>query len=227
MPLVLALDVNETLSDMSVLSGPLAEVGASGDALSTWFASTLRDGFALAATGGYAEFATIAQSTLRSMLVQEDSLRCALDEASRHVLSAMAELPLHEDVARGIERLHAAGIRLITLTNGSAATARRLLENGGVAHCIELFLSVEQMGHWKPDRRAYRFAAEACGVRLDALMLVAVHPWDIHGAKCAGLRAAWINRDGAGYPDFFSSPELTCSSFEALADELVGDPADG
>jgi 2-haloacid dehalogenase len=227
MPSVLALDVNETLSDMGALSGPLSEVGASGEVLPTWFASTLRDGFALAATGGYADFATIADATLRSLLAHEASLRCDPDEASRHVLATIGGLPLHDDVARGLERLHAAGIRLITLTNGSAATARQLLENGGVAGCIEQFLSVEQVGHWKPDHRAYRFAAEACGVPVDALMLVAVHPWDIHGAKSAGLEAAWINRDGGSYPEFFSTPELTCASFETLADALAGTRAPG
>jgi 2-haloacid dehalogenase len=52
-------------------------------------------------------------------------------------------------------------------------------------------------------------------------MLVAVHPWDIHGAARAGLRTAWLNRGGARYPDHFAAPDLSPTSLVALADELA------
>ncbi len=50
-PQVAVFDVNETLSDLSGLKERLADVGASPDLLDLWFATTLRDGFALTATG--------------------------------------------------------------------------------------------------------------------------------------------------------------------------------
>lgn len=37
------------------------------------------------------------------------------------------------------------------------------------------------------------------------LLLVAVRPWDIHGASCAGLATTWVNRTGAPYPDHFQT----------------------
>ena len=51
-------------------------------------------------------------------------------------------------------------------------------------------------------------------------MLVAVHPWDIEGARRAGLRTAWVNRSGARYPDHFGRAELEVASLEALATAL-------
>src|SRR5947209_15155349 len=192
-PSVVALDVNETLSDMSALCRPIEALGAPRDILQAWFTQTLRDGFALAAAGGYADFAAIAHGVLRSMLAEVPGLDRDPDEAAEHVLGAMAELPLHSDVAAGLQRLHASGFRLVALTNGSAETARQLLENSGVADCIEDFLSVEVVKHWKPAPEAYRFAAEACGVSEQQMMLAAVHPWDIDGAKRAGLATAWVD----------------------------------
>lgn len=218
---VLALDVNETLSDMSPLGPRLEEVGVSADFLGTWFASTLRDGFGLTLAGAYADFATLAHATLCSLFVGVKTLVCDPDEAAARVVSGIGELPLHADVRPGLQSLRAAGIRLITLTNGSPAAAQRLLSRGGVDGYIEEFLSVEEVRRWKPAPEPYRFAAARAGVPMGEVMLAAVHPWDIDGAKRAGLTAAWINRDGIRYPGHFSHPDLTCSDFRTLADALI------
>lgn len=50
-------------------------------------------------------------------------------------------------------------------------------------------------------------------------MLVAVHPWDIHGAA-AGLRTAWINRTGATYPSYFRAAEIEAKDLVDLAEIL-------
>lgn len=50
-PRLLLFDVNETLSDLEPLRKRFEQVGASGRLLEVWFASTLRNGFALTAAG--------------------------------------------------------------------------------------------------------------------------------------------------------------------------------
>ena len=52
-------------------------------------------------------------------------------------------------------------------------------------------------------------------------MLIAVHPWDIDGAKRAGLRGGWLNRRRSPYPDFFRPPDATAETLGGLADELL------
>jgi 2-haloacid dehalogenase len=49
-----------------------------------------------------------------------------------------------------------------------------------------------------------------------------VHPWDIHGAKRAGLRAGWLDRQGGAYPEVFEPPDATARDFPALVRALVG-----
>jgi 2-haloacid dehalogenase len=133
----------------------------------------------------------------------------------------MGELPLHDDVRPSLERLHRAGIKLVALTNGSEEITRQLLERGGTAPYVEQYLSVEQVRRWKPAPEAYLIAAERCGVAPGDVTLVAVHPWDVDGAKRAGLSAAWISRNGAGYPEHLTPPDLSCSGFAALADAVI------
>lgn len=122
-PRVAVFDVNETLSDLSGLVPRLTEVGAPPDLLPAWFAATLRDGFALTATGCLADFATIGSFTLASMLSDVDDLRGTPEEAAEHVVSAMAQLDLHPDVAPGLRTLVEAGVRVVTLSNGAARVA--------------------------------------------------------------------------------------------------------
>lgn len=39
---------------------------------------------------------------------------------------------------------------------------------------------------WKPAKEAYRFAVNALLLQPNEVMLVAVHPWDCHGALQVG-----------------------------------------
>lgn len=50
---------------------------------------------------------------------------------------------------------------------------------------------------------------------------MAVHPWDIHGARRAGLRAGWIARRPLPYPDHFAAPDLQAPDLGALASQVL------
>jgi 2-haloacid dehalogenase len=219
-PQVLVFDVNQTLSDLSPLRDRFGEVGAPPDLAAAWFAGVLRDGLALATTGESAPFAELAQAELRSVLRPvrgEDGLA----DAVRHVLEGLASLDVHPDVVEGVRELRGLGIELVTLSNGATSVAEGLLTRAGIRAEFAQLLSVEDVGIWKPAEAAYDHALKACGVSAEEAMLVAVHPWDIHGAARAGLRTAWVNRDDATYPDHFASPELSPDSLVALAANLA------
>lgn len=159
---------------------------------------------------------------MRALLAAQPGLRTAPEGAAEHVLAGLGELDVHPDVGSGLRRLQAAGLRVVTLTNGAAENAQRLLERAGVADAVEAFLSIDSVRRWKPAPEPYRFAAERCGVLPEEMLLAAVHPWDTDGARRAGLRACWIDRAGTDFPDPCPPPELTCSSLEELAVALGG-----
>ena len=70
---------------------------------------------------------------------------------------------------------------------------------------------------WKPHASAYVETLEECGVRAADAMLVAVHPWDIHGAARVGLRTGWVDAAGKRYPPYFRVREVTAPGLDALA----------
>lgn len=135
-------------------------------------------------------------------------------------MDGFRDLDVHPDVVDGIRGLRSARLRLVTLTNGSTAVSDRLLVKAGIRPEFEELISVESAGVWKPASGSYRHATEVCGVPLEQMLLVAVHPWDIDGAARAGMRTAWINRTGAQYPPYFTTPDLTLSALTQLVDQL-------
>ena len=218
---VIVFDVNETLSDMSPLETRFTDVGAPGSLARLWFASLLRDGFAVAATGGSVKFSVVAAEMLEGLL-RELALNRALDDAVTHVLGGLGVLNLHADVEGGVRALKQAGHRLATLSNGSDDLAEGLLTRASIRSDFEAVLSVEDAPAWKPVRSAYEYAADALGVRPENMLLVAVHSWDIHGAAEAGLRTAWLNRSDARYPSYFAAPDHTIRALSDLVAHLPG-----
>jgi 2-haloacid dehalogenase len=208
-------DVNETLSDLGPMGRRFAEVGLPPDAARLWFAAVLRDGFGVAAAGGLVPFADVARGVLRPMVSGDEA-------AVEHVLAGFLELPVHPDVPDGVRALRAAGHRLVTLSNGAASVADALLTRAGIRDQFEALLSVEDAGVWKPARAAYLHAANQAAVPPAEATLVAAHPWDIDGAARAGLRTAWIDRAGAGYPAHLTRPDRTVATVAGLAAGAAG-----
>ena len=218
-PSVIVFDVNGTLSNMSGMGARLIQAGAPAYLADVWFAGLLRDGFALTATGANEPFARIGAQNLRTLL-QDVPLVQDVDEAVRQVMEGFAELGLHPDSGPGIGALKESGYRLVTLSNGSAEAARKLFAQAGIEQHFEALLSVENARQWKPARAAYEYAARVCETDPAQMLLVAGHPWDIHGASRAGLRTAWLNRTGSAYPQYFDAPDHTIETLAELAPAL-------
>lgn len=216
-PDLIVFDVNETLSDMSPMGDRFADLGAPRELATLWFASLLRDGFALTAAGAHERFAVLAEHVLRAQLAGV-ALDRDVDAAVDHMLSGMSALQVHPDVTDGLRRLRQGGSRLVTLSNGAASVADSLLTRAGVRGELEQLLSVEEAPAWKPAQASYWWAAQRCGVSPGDAMLVAAHPWDIDGAARAGMRTAWLDRRGSAYPPYFTAPEVTARSLTHLAD---------
>jgi 2-haloacid dehalogenase len=82
--------------------------------------------------------------------------------------------------------------RLALVTNTSEDLARRAAAKLGVE--VDLLVSAESVGFYKPRPEPYRAATEALGV---PALFVAGSPGDVPGAEAAGLPVIWHNRVGA------------------------------
>jgi 2-haloacid dehalogenase len=207
----IVFDVNETLTDMSPLRQRFADVGLPPESLDSWFAGVLRDGFALTALGEFRTFGEVAAGNLAGVLHHDQVA---------HILAGFPDLPTHPDVHDGMRTLAQTGLRLVTLTNGSVAMSEAVFTRAGVFHLLEHRLSVEDVRRWKPAPEPYLHAARRCGLPVDRMALVAVHPWDVHGAQQAGMVGVWLNRTGTRYPPYLPAPDVVITDLRELTDAI-------
>jgi 2-haloacid dehalogenase len=219
-PRAVAFDVVETLFSLEAVGRALDAEGAGPRALEVFFGRLLRDGFALAASRGYAPFGHVAREALAATAPGLDEL------ARRRVLSAFSSLTPHGDVRPALERLAAEAVPVATLTNGSAETTGRLLGAAGLEGLVGRVISVDEVGVWKPAPTPYVHAAGALGVEPHRLAMVAVHAWDVHGAVRAGLVGGWASRHEGTYPPTFDPPDVSGVDLADVVDGLLALPDD-
>lgn len=210
----IVLDVNETLFSLEPVERRFGEVGLDANQVGLWFARVLRDGFALAATDAVESFPAIGRHHLKELLSAAGVP--ATDEAASEVLAAFDEVAPHPDVAQGLRAAHLAGLSVTTLTNGTVAVTRGFLDRAELSSLVDTTREAQTCGVWKPHPRAYRWAAEQAGHQPEELLLVTVHPWDVHGARSAGLAAGWLDREGRAYPSHFRSADVRAATLAGV-----------
>lgn len=219
-PYAVAFDVVETLFSLEALRPKFTAAGLPEHRLETWFAGFLRDAFALDMSGVYKPFREIASATLISMLERETG---RVDpEMVDNVINGFAELDAHDDVMPAMSTLREAGIRIATLTNGSAKVTSALLERAGLRHLVEQVISIDDIGCWKPRREVYHRCVRTLDLEPDRLALVAAHPWDVQGARRSGLIAGYVARDGKSYLSVMEPPDVQGRTLEEVVAMLIG-----
>lgn len=148
-PQVIAFDVIETMFPLEPMRQRLTALGLPGHTLELWFARLLRDAFALVATDSYRPFGEIAASALRS--TADHPLD---DEAVSTVLAGFVELDPHPDVEPAVRLAREAGVRMVTLTNGSARNTAGLLRRAGIDGDIEQVRPSTTSGGGNPPPRS-------------------------------------------------------------------------
>ena len=95
------------------------------------------------------------------------------------------------DAVGGLTRLKKK-FTIAPLSNGNISLITDMAKHSGLPwDCI---LGAELVRHYKPDPEVYRSAADFLDLKLADVMMVAAHLGDLHAAKAAGLRTAFVVR---------------------------------
>jgi 2-haloacid dehalogenase len=217
-PLVVAFDVIETLFPLEPLRPKLETAGMPAHALETWFAQLLRNAFAMNSTDSYRPFREMAVDALQSLAATQH-VKLASSQVE-DIIGTFAELDPHPDVAPAMHLLQEAGVRIVTLTNGSASVTQQLLERAELVPYIEKTMSVDEVQLWKPRREVYLHCAKAACVEPQQLALIAAHGWDIQGAAHAGLMTGYVSR-GKPFPSVMRPPLVSGEDLQAVARQFI------
>lgn len=220
-PSVIVFDVNETLLDLTTLEPVFERVFGDARVMREWFAQLILYSEALTLSGLYTPFGELAGGALR--MVGTTSGVTVTDDDIAELKRAIVSMPALPDAAPALEKLAAAGFRLVTLTNSPPGPSPSPLERAGLAGHFERSFSVDAVGRFKPAPETYRHVADSLGVTLGDLCMVACHLWDTLGAQAAGCAGALVERPGnAVLPaEGVPMPDVVAPDLDALADKII------
>ena len=110
------------------------------------------------------------------------------------LLDLYLQLGCYPDVPATLRQLHARGMRLAILSNGTPAMLAAVVRNSGLDGFFDAVLSVEEVGVFKPHPAVYRLAPERLQLTPEAICFLSANAWDAWCAKASGLRVLWCNR---------------------------------
>jgi 2-haloacid dehalogenase len=95
------------------------------------------------------------------------------------------------------------------------------VRGAGLTPALDLVLSVEEVGVFKPDPRVYQLAVDRLGVTASAICFQSSNAWDAYAASAFGMRVVWCNRYGQRAERLPGRPDAEVRSLAELP-ELLG-----
>jgi 2-haloacid dehalogenase len=212
---VYVFDAYGTLFDVhSAVAKSREAIGPRADRLSElWRSKQLEYSWVRSLCGAYADFATLTAQALDFAAARCGGLTAEMRVA---LLAAYKNLDAYPDVAPTLSALREKGARLAILSNGTQAMLQDALAASRLMAMFDAVLSVDEIGVYKTDPRAYALVETQLGVTSEKVSFQSSNRWDIAGAVRFGFRANWINR--AKMPNEYSdlAPAAELSSLADL-----------
>lgn len=191
---LIGLDVYGTLFNPLAMEQSLQTlVGqAAGQFAAVWRQKQLEYAFRRGLMRKYENFDICTQ---QAMVFAMESVNITLTEQQQADLMAQyLELPIFPDAQPGLTALQEQGHTLVAFSNGLEASLRTLLANGKLLPYLTDVVSVDDVKSFKPDPAVYAYFVDRLGNDLPRTWFVSSNPWDIIGAKSAGLQTVWLKR---------------------------------
>src|SRR6266576_5240450 len=183
-----------------------------------WRQKQLEFTFRLTAMERYEDFEQVTRKALDYALVATEHI---LDAQQKNSLMAQYnDLERFADVEPGLQRLKDAGYTMVVFSNGSPAMLSAIMQAAQLHEYFQGFVSVDEVKVYKPSPKAYRHVAERLGRAIENVRLMSSNPFDVIGARNAGMQAAWIDRSGGLFDTLDARPDIVASTLLELAERL-------
>ena len=135
-----------------------------------------------------------------------------------NLLNLYKTLQPFPDAAPALKILNKNNYSLVAFSNGTPPTLKTLLYNANLIDYLEDIVSVDALQTFKPNPKTYEYLATKTRTELENCWLVSSNPFDVIGAKSAGLHAAWIQRDSSNIFDpWGQAPDITVKNLIEFA----------
>lgn len=157
----------------------------------TWRLKQLQYTWLRATAGVHQDFWTVTQDGLDFAMEEQ-----GLDDADlrARLLQLYWELSAYPEVPGMLRTLKSRGMNTAILSNGTPDMLNGAVEAARIDDVLDVSLSVQALGVFKPDRRVYQLVGEYFGCATREVLFVSSNCWDACAASGFGFRVAWANR---------------------------------
>lgn len=127
----------------------------------------------------------------------------------------------YDGVEEVFELLYGKGFKLHILTNGVEAPQRRKIAALGLEPYIDVLMTSDRAGCYKPDPGIFSAALRAAGATASTSWMIGDSVLrDVLGGQRAGMRTAWFRASDALPPDAEGKPDVEFSDWRAFPELL-------
>ena len=217
-PVVILLDVYETLLDMSEVERKVNNLLDSKRGYIVWFELFMQYCFVDNCTVQFNDFTSIGKATLK-MAAKTFDVHIS-EASSESLLELLKHLPLKDEVQNGLSELSNQNFRIAALTNAAEHTVWERMERTGLISYFEAVLSAEHVKKYKPCIEVYQWAAKKLGEEPQNILMVSAHGWDIAGAANSGMQTAYIKSDRELFYPLAPEPTILIKNIKDLSAQL-------
>lgn len=188
-------DAYGTLFDIHSPTARIADdLGDKSQSLSDlWRAKQLQYTWLRSLMGEYVEFWQVTGEGLDYALavhnVDDPQIR-------ERLMQLYLTIEAYPDAVSTLQALKEAGYATAILSNGSPKMLDAAVKHSGLADLLDLVLSVDEVGVYKPDPRVYQLAVDRTGCASAEICFVSANAWDCSGGAHFGFQNAHVNRFG-------------------------------
>ena len=184
--------------------GPLSDLWRRKQLEYSWLRSLM---------GRHADFARVTADALDYALKAQG---IADGELATKLRQAYLTLPPYGDAAAALTALRQTGRRTAILSNGSPAMLDPMVKKSGLAPLLDMLLSIEDVGVFKPHPKVYALACDRLALPAAQIAFVSANGWDAAGAAAFGFTVAWLNRRAEPEELLPAKPSATIASLAEL-----------
>jgi len=189
-------------------------IGGKADALTAlWRDKQLQYTWLRAAQGRHVDFWQVTGDALDFAL---ETLRIEDAGLRRQLMDLYLTLAPFPEVADMLRRLKIAGLRTAILSNGSPGMLAAAVAAARLEGLIDMVLSVEDVGVYKPHPKVYQLALDRLGLAASAIAFQSSNAWDAYAASAFGMKVVWCNRYGAPRERLPGAPDHEVTSLAEL-----------
>jgi 2-haloacid dehalogenase len=189
-------DAYGTLFDLiNPVAARAAKVGDKAQALSElWRRKQLEYSWLRSLMGQHVDFWRVTGDALDFAM---DALKISDPSLRADLMELYLSLPTYEEVPSVLAALKEGGLKTGVLSNGAPMMLTSAVNCAKISPSLDVVLSVEDVGVYKPDARVYQMAADKLKLPPAEIAFFSSNAWDVAGAATFGFQTVWCNRGGA------------------------------